>query len=109
MKVLSNQKELPHMSSAVLTTPISVSKARYFSRIGVLALFAAFGVATYDAPHAFAQTPAPAAKPVPDSKASGDAPDNPGPLATDISEELKPKAIQAVVKKVADWQLKVAE
>lgn len=49
------------------------------------------------------------AKPVPDSKASGDAPDNPGPLATDLSPALKPKAIQAVIKKVADWQLKQAE
>jgi unsaturated rhamnogalacturonyl hydrolase len=48
-------------------------------------------------------------KPVPDSKNSGDAPDDPGPLATDISPELKPKAIQAVVKKVAAWQVKVAE
>jgi len=63
---------------------------------------------------AFAQTTpaapaAPQSKPVPDSKASGDAPDDPGPLATDLSPELKPKAIQAAVKKVADWQLKVAE
>jgi rhamnogalacturonyl hydrolase YesR len=48
-------------------------------------------------------------KPVPDSKNSGDAPDDPGPLATDISSELKPKAIQAVIKKVAAWQVKVAE
>jgi unsaturated rhamnogalacturonyl hydrolase len=61
---------------------------------------------------AFAQAavaPQAQAKPVPDSKASGDAPDDPGPLATDISAELKPQAIQAVIKKVADWQLKVAE
>lgn len=50
----------------------------------------------------------PAAVPV-DSKSSGDAPDNPGPLATDISPELKPKAIQAVIKKVAAWQVKVGE
>src|SRR5262245_25956027 len=48
-------------------------------------------------------------KPVPDSKNSGSAPDDPGPLATDISSEIKPKAIQAVLKKVADWQLKEAE
>jgi len=50
-----------------------------------------------------------AKKPVSDSKSSGDAPDDPGPLATDISAELKPKAIQAVVEKVATWQVKVAE
>ncbi len=39
----------------------------------------------------------------------GDAPDDPGPLATDLSAELKPKAIDAAMKKVGDWQLKVAE
>jgi rhamnogalacturonyl hydrolase YesR len=50
-----------------------------------------------------------AAKQVPsDSKSSGDAPDDPGPLATDISAELKPKAIQAVVEKVASWEVKAA-
>lgn len=44
-----------------------------------------------------------------DSKSSGDAPDDPGPLATDLSAELKPKAIQAVIKKVGDWEVKTAE
>jgi len=39
----------------------------------------------------------------------GDAPDDPGPLATDLSAELKPKAIEAAMKKVGDWQVKVAE
>ena len=39
----------------------------------------------------------------------GDAPDNPGPLATGLSAELKPKAIDAAMKKVADWQVAVAE
>ena len=39
----------------------------------------------------------------------GDAPDDPGPLATGLSAELKPKAIDAAMKKVADWQVKVAE
>jgi unsaturated rhamnogalacturonyl hydrolase len=42
-------------------------------------------------------------------KNSGTAPDDPGSLATDISSELKPKAIQVVVEKVASWQLKEAE
>src|SRR5260221_14727356 len=50
----------------------------------------------------FAQVPVPS-----DSKSSGDAPDDPGPLATNLSAELKPKAIQAVIKKVGDWQVKV--
>ena len=53
---------------------------------------------------AFAQAPVPA-----DSKSSGDAPDDPGPLAEGLSAELKPKAIQAAIKKVGDWQVKVAE
>ena len=39
----------------------------------------------------------------------GDAPDSPGPLATGLSSELKPRAIDAAMKKVADWQVAVAE
>src|SRR5260370_41507716 len=39
----------------------------------------------------------------------GDAPDDPGPLATGLSAQLKAKDIDAAMKKVADWQLKVAE
>ena len=39
----------------------------------------------------------------------GDAPDDPGPLATDLSAEIRPKAIDAAMKKVGDWQVKVAE
>ena len=50
------------------------------------------------------------AKHVPvDGHAAGDAPDNPGPLATGLSPAIKPKAIAAAVKKVADWQVAVAE
>jgi len=79
-------------------------------RAGVLGMVALSTlVASSTASFAQAPAPAPASKPVPDSKASGDAPDNPGPLATDLSAKLEPKAIQAAVKKVADWQLKVAE
>src|SRR5271168_2512405 len=39
----------------------------------------------------------------------GDAPDDPGPLATGLSADLKSKDIVAVMKKVADWQVAVAE
>jgi unsaturated rhamnogalacturonyl hydrolase len=57
--------------------------------------------------HSFAQTtPAPASV---EREHVGDAPEDPGPLATGLSAELKPKAIDAVMKKVGDWQLKVAE
>jgi rhamnogalacturonyl hydrolase YesR len=44
-----------------------------------------------------------------DRTSVGDAPDAPGPLATDLSAELKSRDIQAAMKKVADWQLRVAE
>jgi rhamnogalacturonyl hydrolase YesR len=44
-----------------------------------------------------------------DRNAVGDAPDDPGPLAQNLSAELKPAAIQAAMKEVADWQLSVAE
>jgi unsaturated rhamnogalacturonyl hydrolase len=53
---------------------------------------------------------APAAAPSPvEREHVGDAPDNPGPLATGLSAELKPKAIDAAMKKVADWEVTVAE
>jgi rhamnogalacturonyl hydrolase YesR len=39
----------------------------------------------------------------------GDAPDVALPIATDISADLKPDAVSAAMKKVADWQLAVAQ
>jgi unsaturated rhamnogalacturonyl hydrolase len=44
-----------------------------------------------------------------DGYAAGDQTDNPGPLATDLSPEIKSKAITAAMKKVADWQVAYAE
>jgi rhamnogalacturonyl hydrolase YesR len=35
----------------------------------------------------------------------GDAPENPGPLATDLSTSTSPKAVEKAMRKVADWQL----
>ena len=35
----------------------------------------------------------------------GDAPDNPGLIATDLSYSIKPKAVAKAMRKVADWQL----
>jgi unsaturated rhamnogalacturonyl hydrolase len=61
------------------------------------------------------QQPAPAAKTAAATAASverasvGDAPDNPGPLAQGLSPKLKSPAIRDAIKKVADWQLSVAE
>ena len=41
-----------------------------------------------------------------EQKASvGDAPADPGPLATDLSPALKPAAVKAAMRKVADWQI----
>jgi unsaturated rhamnogalacturonyl hydrolase len=54
-------------------------------------------------------TPAPTSPASVEREHVGDAPDNPGPLATDLSTALTPKAIDAAMKKVGDWQVKVAE
>jgi rhamnogalacturonyl hydrolase YesR len=89
-------------------SPMDLRGLRRTGALGLVAVSAMVGASSA----VFAQAaPAPqaASKPVPDSKNSGSAPDDPGPLATDISPEIKPKAIQAVIKKVAAWQVKVAE
>lgn len=39
----------------------------------------------------------------------GDTPDDAGPLATDLSSKIKPRAVEAAMRKVADWQLKRAQ
>jgi rhamnogalacturonyl hydrolase YesR len=39
----------------------------------------------------------------------GDAPDDPGPIATDLSYSTKPAAVGKAMRKVADWQLKVSQ
>ena len=49
---------------------------------------------------AAAQQPSPAATAV-----AGDAPADPGPLASDLSGEMHSKAIRAMMRKVADWEL----
>src|ERR1700722_20794635 len=38
-------------------------------------------------------------------RAVGDAPADPGPLATDLSGELQPQAVKKAMRRVADWQL----
>jgi hypothetical protein len=40
-----------------------------------------------------------------DRASSGDAPDNPGPLAADLSPDITHTAIRKAERKVADWQL----
>jgi unsaturated rhamnogalacturonyl hydrolase len=44
-----------------------------------------------------------------DRQSSGDAPADPGPLATHLSANLDPKDIEAALRKVADWQLTAAQ
>ncbi len=59
-----------------------------------------------------AQAPAvkPSDPPSPVERASsGDAPDDPGPLATDVSPAITHAAIKKAAAKVADWQLKQSE
>ena len=59
--------------------------------------------------YAHAQKATAADKTTVDRAAAGDMPDDPGPLATDLSPALKLKAIEAAMTKVADWQLAVAQ
>jgi rhamnogalacturonyl hydrolase YesR len=54
------------------------------------------------------QTAATAPSPV-DRAASGDAPDAPGPLATDLSPAVTHTNVRKAARKVADWQLAHAE
>lgn len=89
----------------------SISSVRRICRsnlLGMLVLNAFLASSFGNAP---AQTPMPkksAVVPV-DRNSSGSAPDNPGPLATNLSSAINPKAISAAMKKVADWQLTLAE
>jgi unsaturated rhamnogalacturonyl hydrolase len=54
-------------------------------------------------------TPKPKAPGEVEREAAGDSPDNPGPLATDLSPALTTKDIQAAMRKVADWQIRTGE
>jgi unsaturated rhamnogalacturonyl hydrolase len=66
----------------------------------------AFGLAVAGfALTALASYPAPGQMTANESKAVvGDAPLDPGPLATGLSGEIAPSSIQAAMRKVADWQ-----
>ncbi len=90
----------------LMVSPISSRSDSKSTLLRCVALYVFLGAACLSA---FAQTtPAPAAASV-ERESVGDAPDSPGPLATGLSSELKPKAIDAAMKKVADWQVAVAE
>jgi unsaturated rhamnogalacturonyl hydrolase len=90
----SEEPERPKMKSALTRTVV------------LLALPSLLSISTIT----FAQTAAPkapAAKTLGEVERDsvGDAPDNPGPLATDISPALTHAAIRKVAHKVADWEL----
>ncbi len=80
----------------------------------VLVLAIAAGIFTYGMqPLAYAQH-----QPTPKEQANiatnaarhfGDAPDDPGPIATDLSYSTKPAAVAKAMRKVADWQLKTSQ
>jgi unsaturated rhamnogalacturonyl hydrolase len=70
---------------------------------GLVGLIATAQV-TPKAPNAEASTPLSMER-----ASAGDAPDDPGPLATNLSPALTSAAIRKAAKKVADWQLERAE
>ncbi len=83
--------------------------AAMFTAAGMMAASAVLGAQQATA-QAAPPAAAPAAAPVTvDRVASGDAPDNPGPLATDLSPEITHANVRKIASKVADWQLARAE
>ena len=78
-------------------------------RYSVVAALMVAGILYAGSSTGYAQQAAADAKLAVDRAVTGDAPDDPGPLATGLSAELKPKAIEAAMTKVADWQITVAE
>jgi len=78
----------------------AVLSFKFAAFVSLIAVFAAASLV------AGAQTAQPAQAPVPTERNSvGDAPENPGPLATGLSADLTHTAIRKAAKKVADWQL----
>src|SRR5580692_1293660 len=71
---------------------------------GLAGLTASAQVAQPQAPDGQATTPLSVER-----ASAGDAPDDPGPLATDLSSALTHTAIREAAQKVADWQLARAE
>jgi rhamnogalacturonyl hydrolase YesR len=75
-----------------------------------LLLIAATGFASAQAAQPKPAETAPIAPPASVERASvGDSPDDPGPLATDLSSAITHAAIRNAARKVADWQLAQVE
>jgi rhamnogalacturonyl hydrolase YesR len=76
----------------------------------VLLLASAGGIASAQVAQPKPAETAPATTPLAGERAaSGDSPDDPGPLATDISPAFTHAAIRKAARKVADWQLAHAQ
>ena len=76
----------------------------------IVLLAAVSGFASAQAAQPRSAEAAPATTPSSVERATvGDSPDDPGPLATDISPALTHAAIRKAERKVADWQLATAE
>jgi len=93
-------------------TAVAVKKSHLRRFAGTLAAIAALTALAASAQITQTKSPeaAQAAAPSPvDRAASGDSPDNPGPLATDLSPAITHAAIRKAERKVADWQLAHAE
>lgn len=75
-----------------------------FLALLALAVFAACSPALAQNPPAAPQSPS-----LDESAAAGSQPDDPGPLATDLSPRMNRRDILKAMKKVADWQLQEAE
>jgi len=93
-----------------MSTPASRHNFALFTILPIAIILA---LPAFYAPPASAQAPTTttaANKPIPVERAHvGDSPDDPGPLATGLSPALKSPAIRDAMKKVADWQLRVAQ
>ncbi len=85
----------------MLTSGTAVRHRTHFGRVGLLALAAVACLLCTD-PATAAQTQLTENE---RRAVVGDAPENPGPLAHGLSGRLRPAAVKAAMRKVADWQL----
>lgn len=87
------------------------TRTRLFGLSGLLVLLV-LSIGSVPASAQQSSAPSAAVKPTPALEhwdGTGDSPDDPGPLAHDLSAELTSAAIDHAVRKVGDWQLKRAE
>jgi len=81
---------------------------RMLAAVMMSANVAAFAAAQSAPPKHAEATPAAASSTV-ERATSGDSPDDPGPLATDLSPAITHADVRKAAKKVADWELARAQ